>query len=285
MTKVLVTGAGGFVARNLRPALVHDGFEVISVSRSGMEPVEGERMLPISGYDDPGISEAARGCRAAIHLVGGGQQTIHQLYHDTNYLPAAAVASICRELGIPRLVYLSGLGVSPHATSGYFISKYMAEQAVIRSVPEPVIFRPSYILGRDDHLTANLRRQARTGAIIIPGSGDYTMQPISIRDTVHILKMSATAGNFAGRTLDMVGPHTITFAEYARAFAGAHARIVHTSMERTYQDAVLDRSPIYTLDDLSIMVGGYGGDHATLHRMTGLQFQTIPQMLQAGSGA
>lgn len=285
MTKILVTGAGGFVAGHLRRALIRDGFEVASVSRGGTSPIGGEAVLAVSGYGDPAIADMARGSSAAIHLVGGGRQTVRSQYHDANHRPAAAVAEACRAAGVPRMIYLSGLGVSPDATSGYFISKHLAERAVTGSVPEPVIFRPSYIIGPDDHLTSNLRRQALAGAITIPGSGRYMMQPISVHDAVQILVMAATKDAFAGRTLDMVGPQTTTFAEYVRAFAGTKTRIMHVDMEEAYRDAVLGTDPAYELDDLGIMVGGYVGDHGTLRHMTGMQFRTIPQMLQSGSPA
>lgn len=280
MAKILVTGAGGFVARNLRAALIRKGHHITSISRSIPQPLDGETVLRVSGYDDPGIPGAARGCHAVIHLAGSGRQTATYSYADANYAPAAAVARICNESGIPRMVYLSGLGVSPYATSGYFISKYMAERAV-SGVPEPVIFRPSYIIGPDDHLTANLKRQVRSGMITIPGSGNHTMQPIAIHDVVQILETAAAAPGMAGRTLDMVGPQTLTFAEYASAFAGVSASVTHADMETVYRDAVLGRNPVYELEDLNIMVGGYVGDHGALRRATGLKFSTIQQMLQA----
>ena len=285
MPKVLVTGASGFVARHLRMALSRDGFDIVSASRGSVEPLPGETTHAISGYDDPAIYDAARGCIAAMHLVGSGRQTVRQSYGSANHTPAAAIARVCRMVQIPRMVYLSGLGVSADAPTGYFISKYLAERAVTSSVAEPVIFRPSYIIGPDDHLTANLRRQESTGTILVPGSGDYPMQPISVHDVVRILEMAATAGRFAGRTLDMVGPQTVTFAEYVRKFAGSRSKIEHADMERVYRDAVLNRGPTYELDDLNIMIGGYIGDHDALRRMTRMRFRTIPDMLQPGGPA
>ena len=271
MAGIMVTGAGGFVARNLRAALVRNGHHVTSVSRGKPAPLDGEKMLHVSTYDDPQIHEAAKRCGAVIHLVGGGRQTITESYADTNHAPAVALARTCRESGIRRMVYLSGLGVSPYTTSGYFISKYAAERAVC-GVAEPVILRPSYIIGVDDHLTVNLNRQIRRGMVAIPGSGSYRMQPVSIRDVTQTLEKAATDPRMAGRTLDLVGPQTLTFEEYVRAYVGGRADIIHTDMETAYRDAVLADNPVYELDDLNIMVAGYTGDHARLKEVTGMQF-------------
>ena len=278
MAGIMVTGAGGFVGRNLRAALVRNGHHVTSVSRGRPAPLDGERMLHVSRYDDPQIYGAARGCSTVIHLVGGGRQTVTQSYTDINHAPAAALARMCRESGIRRMIYLSGLGVSPHTTSGYFISKYTAER-VVCGVAEPVILRPSYIIGADDHLTANLDRQIRGGVVAIPGSGSYMMQPVSIHDAVHILEKAATDPRMAGLTLDLVGPKRLTFEEYVRAYVGGRADIIHTDMETAYRDAVLADNPVYELDDLNIMVAGYVGDHARLKEVTGMRFHTS---LQAG---
>ena len=280
MAEILVTGATGFVARNLRAALIYNGHRVTSVSRNRPEPLDGETVVSVCGYDDPDITRAARGCGAVVHLAGSGRQTVRCTYADANHAPAAAVARMCTKLGIPRMVYLSGLGVSPYATSGYFISKYMAERAV-SGVAEPVILRPSYIIGSDDHLTAGLKRQMRGGVITVPGSGDYAMQPVAIGDVVRVLEMAATAPRMAGRTLDLVGPQTTTFAEYASALAGTRAEIMHADMETTYRDAVLGKNPAYELDDLNIMVAGYVGDHGELREATGMEFCDVPEMLRA----
>lgn len=264
---------------------MRDGFDVISVSRHRTKPLGAERVVTIPMYDRRSIAEAAKDCSVVIHLVGGGKQTVRSQYHDANYLPAAIVAGACADADVPRMIYLSGLGVSPEAISGYFISKYIAEQAVVGSVPEPIILRPSFIIGPDDHLTTNLNRQEMSGVITIPGSGNYSMQPISIYDAVCVLEMAATKKHFAGHTLDLVGPQITTFAEYIGAFASPQTKILHVNMEQIYQDAVLDRDPIYDLDDLNIMVGGYVGDHDTLRQMTGMTFHTIPQMLESSCPA
>ena len=44
------------------------------------------------------------------------------------------------------------------------------------------IFRPSYIVGKDDLFTKFLKKQIKIKTIEIPGSGNYSIQPISIND-------------------------------------------------------------------------------------------------------
>ena len=52
-----------------------------------------------------------------------------------------------------------------------------------------MIFRPSYIVGKNDLLTKFLKKQISNGMIEIPGSGNFLMQPIYINDVMQIFYM------------------------------------------------------------------------------------------------
>lgn len=281
---VFVTGASGFVARNTRKALTEEGFQVVSASRSNFTTLEDEKALITADYTEEYMVSEIRGFEAAIHLVGSGRQTTQNQYQTSNQDTTCNVISLCRMAGIGRIIYLSGLGVSPDTTLGYFISKYKAEQAISESGLEYVIFRPSYIVGNDDHLTENLTRQSKEGGIVVPGSGRYAIQPISIHDVAAVLVRAVTAGSLRNRILDMVGPQTVTFAEYARMFAGPDTPVSHMDMESAYRQAILSEDPRYGVDDLNIMVAGFTGDHTKLLQTTNMKFRTIQQMVSEARG-
>ena len=50
MARVFVTGASGFVARNIRRTLIEDGFEVVSASRRSFEAFGDEIALTTADY-------------------------------------------------------------------------------------------------------------------------------------------------------------------------------------------------------------------------------------------
>ena len=58
----------------------------------------------------------------------------------------------------------------------------MHEQLIKKSGLHYTIFRPSYILGVDDYLTKNISKQILKKQVLIPGSGNFVLQPISIDD-------------------------------------------------------------------------------------------------------
>ena len=274
MPSVFVTGAGGFVATHARKYLNECDFRIISASRRTIKPLKNESTIRINQYNDDSISEQVAGFDAALHLVGSGRQTVQTTYAHANFETTLHVIRQCQNSNIRHITYLSGLGVSSESPLGYFISKYVAEQAIINSGVDYTILRPSYIIGPNDHLTRNLQKQVQNGKLYIPGSGKYLLQPISIQDTVRILEKAAT-GQLRNQILDMVGPRAISFMEYAKVFAGPNIPISHIDMEAAYRQAILGQDPIYELDDLNIMVAGFVGDHSKLSRATGMKFRDV----------
>lgn len=277
--KLAVTGARGYVARNLRRSLAAGGHGIISISRGSPAPLRGERCIT-SGLGAKQLARKLAGCDALYHLAGAGRQDATSTYRDVNYALAQGAVQLCKAARIPRIIYLSGLGVSPRSTSGYFISKKKAEDAIISSGIDYVVFRPSYIVGRGDHLTRLLRRRARSGTAAVPGSGKYTIQPIHVDDAVGILERAAAGPRFRNKTLDLVGPRQVQFGRYARAVTGARHK--KEDLEGLYRRALGDPRTSYGLDDLNILVGSFGGDHRRLCRVSKAGFGATAAMLKAG---
>lgn len=281
MARIAVTGASGFVARHLRRLLARGGSEVVAISRKKFAALGGERAVVSADYEK-GVSASIRGADALVHLVGIGRQSMRHRYGAINEEITRKIIGICRDAGVGRIIYLSGLGASPDSQMEYFASKYGAEQMVRESGLEYVIFRPSYIVGRDDPLTRHLKRQVRSGVIEIPGSGRYAFQPVYIGDAARIIADSATGSRFRNRTLDLVGPESITFGRYARLFAAGRAKIRRTDLEAAYRKALSGRGSGPGVDDLSIMIGCFEGDHGKLARTAGTEFESVTGLLKSG---
>lgn len=281
MADVFVTGASGFVARNLRSALSSAGTSVISASRTRIPPLSHETVIRTGHYTEDTIPTKITGCRAAIHLIGTGMQTADTAYQDVNHTITQRILDICKKADIPHIIYLSGLGVRYDSPLSYFISKHHAEQNIIKSTLDYTIFRPSYIIGRDDYLTVRLNRQKKKGAIIIPGSGRYLLQPISIQDTIKVI-MHAIRTPSRNHILDLVGPQIMSFLQLARTISGPNTPVRHIDIDKAYQHALLDPNPAYRIDDLNIMISGYTGNYDALRRYAGINLQTIQDTLYPG---
>ena len=277
MARIAVTGARGFVAGRLRRLLARRGDEVVLVSRGDPAPVPGEHVAGVSGY--AGLARALRGADALVHLAGVGRQTADGSFCSVNEALVRDVARACKGARVRRIVHVSGLGASPTSGLAYFVSKHMGERAITESGVDHVVFRPSYIVGRGDPLGRHLRARARSGRLVIPGSGRWPLQPIHVDDAARILADAATSARYGGRTLDLVGPDRISFRRYAALFCPG-ARIESVPLEGALRDAVAGGDP--GVDDLSIMVSGITGDHGTLAGLHGAPFRRVVRLLEAG---
>ena len=151
MTRILVTGASGFIGRHVVNSAVERGYEVAALVRDrvtfGEPPAQ---VVPIVGdvRDPEAVQSALRGCSAVIHLAAlySFDSSLAKLVHDVNVGGTRNVLRQALEAGVARIVYTGTVGgtafrreglatemdiAGPDAMKGpYKRSKYEAEQVV-----------------------------------------------------------------------------------------------------------------------------------------------------------
>ena len=155
--QIVITGASGFVAKNLRKYLSEKNIKLISISRNDFKPFKNEIKIISKNYDEKHILPRIQNSDALIHLVGIGKQSIKIDYDMINVEFTKHIVNLSKKAKIKKFVYVSGFGVSANTSLGYFISKYKAERLVVNSRINYTIFRPSYIVGKDDLFTKYLK--------------------------------------------------------------------------------------------------------------------------------
>ena len=283
LSKIVVTGASGFIAKNLRKYLSEKNIDLISISRNDFKKFKSESRIISKDYDEKKLLQLIKNSDALIHLVGIGQQSVNSDYNMINTEFTQHIVNLSKKANIQKIVYLSGLGVSTKTTLGYFISKYNAENFIINSGLDYTIFRPSYIVGTDDMFTKYLKRQIKNGEINIPGSGTYSIQPIHISDVVKIIFESTLQPKFKNKIIDLVGPDFITFEKYVKLFSkGTKTSIKKIKLEDAYHDAITNPKSDFGVDDLNILIGNFKGNHEKLKKITNMEFESVIGLLQSG---
>lgn len=269
---IAITGSTGFVGSSLRRFLANQDVSMISLARKKHKSFGSEKSLIFSDLDK--ISHIK--CDVLVHLIGTGAQTKDSDYDIVNVKQTQKAIELCKRSKIKKIIYISGLGVSDSATLGYFLSKLKAEKLITQSGLDYTIFRASYIVGTNDPLTQNLTKQIRSGVITIPGSGSYRLQPISIGDVCRVILAAATGKKLSRKTVDLVGPKTISFANYVKKFSKGRAKIKKISLEVAYHTALTKpKQALYGVDDLSIMVGDFVSSHKKLEKLSGIKLKTL----------
>jgi nucleoside-diphosphate-sugar epimerase len=283
LSKIVVTGASGFIAKNLRKYLSEKNIDLISISRNDFKKFKSESKIISKDYDEKKLLQLIKNSDALIHLVGIGQQSVNLDYNMINTEFTQHIVNLSKKANIQKIVYLSGLGVSTKTTLGYFISKYNAENFIINSGLDYTIFRPSYIVGTDDMFTKYLKRQIKNGEINIPGSGTYSIQPIHISNVVKIIFESTLQPKFKNKIIDLVGPDFITFEKYVKLFSkGTKTSIKKIKLEDAYYDAITNPKSDFGVDDLNILIGNFKGNHEKLKKITNMKFESVIGLLQSG---
>src|SRR5689334_16199847 len=185
-SSVVISGANGFVGRNVGMFLSKNGFQTTSLVRKG-RTVNFGNIITTANLSENNLASKIKSADAFLHFIGQGRQTVDYDYDTVNVSLARNAVALCKKAKIKKIIYISGLGVDKHTTLGYFISKYKAEQEIVRSGLDYTIFRASYIIGDDDPLSKNLEQQIKKGKITIPGSGHYRFQPIFVYDAADVL--------------------------------------------------------------------------------------------------
>jgi nucleoside-diphosphate-sugar epimerase len=184
MTRVLVTGATGFVGRMLCEVLSRQGYDVraaLRVDRSMPSWVADKAIVGDIGADTD-WGEALVGVNLVLHLAARAH-VIHDspansaLYFETNAHGTRRLAEACAAAGVDRFVYLSSVKVNgeatvnrsysasdePHPEDDYGKSKWLAEQHLAqiaaRTGLSTVIVRSPLVYG--PHVRANFLRLLR----------------------------------------------------------------------------------------------------------------------------
>jgi len=221
---VLVVGGSGFIGTNLCEHLDEAGHDVTAISRSpedsdlsaSIETVRGD----VTAYDS--IEGAFEGQDAVVYLVAlsplfkpkGGNER----HFEVHTAGARNVVRAAEEHAVHRIVHMSALGADPEGSTAYIRSKGEAEQVVIDSELDYVIFRPSVVFGEGGEFvsfTKKLKGMFAPGLPIypLPGGGETRFQPIWVDDLVPMLAAALTEDDHIGETYDIGGPEVLTLKE------------------------------------------------------------------------
>ena len=279
---IAITGANGFVGKNLRNFLHKKKINVLGISRKNFRKHASEVKITSTNLLEPKLQTKLKNYDALVHLIGTGRRSPKSMFEEINLNLTKNVIKVCKNAGIKKIIFISGLGVSRSNKSDYFISKYKAEQEIINSGLDYTIFRASYIIGKTDYLTKTLSKQMKKGVIIIPGSGKYRLQPISVADVAKIILEAINEKKFSKKILDLVGPQKMSFEDFVKLFTkNTKVKIQKTNLENAYNDAKCNPSSVYSLESLNILVGDYTSSGKQLQKLSNVELTEVTEFLQS----
>lgn len=218
---VTVFGGSGFLGRHVVRALARRGYRVRVAVRN---PNLANHLQPLGNVGQIqavqanlryrwSIDRAVQGADHVVNLVGilfeGGRQT----FDAVQDFGARAVAEAARGVGA-KLTHVSAIGADPQSSAAYARTKAQGEQAVLETMKDAVIIRPSIIFGPEDGFFNRFAAMARLSPVLpLIGGGKTLFQPVYVADVAEAIARSVESKVRGGRIYELGGPEVKTFKE------------------------------------------------------------------------
>ena len=219
---VTVFGGSGFVGRYVVKALAERGYRVRVACRrpdlagflrplgtvGQVQPIQANLRYPAS------IAKAVEGADAVVNLVGILYKSGKQNFDAVQARGARSIAEATKAAGINSLVQMSAIGADASSDIDYARTKAEGEAAVLETVPEAVIVRPSIVFGpEDDFFNRFADMSTIAPALPLIGGGHTQFQPVYVGDVAEVIARGVDGALEQGAAYELGGPRVASFKE------------------------------------------------------------------------
>lgn len=212
MARVFLTGAAGFLGRQVAAQLRQRGHQVTSLHRrpsNDADAVVGDLTTPsewgarLAGHD------------VIVHLAAVTGKAPKLEYARVNVGGTRALIEAAHHAGVPRLLFCSSIAATfPNAgTYPYAESKVAAEALVRQSGLRTTILRPTIIAGAGSPVLSKLAELAALPIIPLFGDGGVRVQPILAADLAAFIVDCIETDRFDGEILELGGRDVLTIRQ------------------------------------------------------------------------
>ncbi|MEZ5967091.1 MAG: SDR family oxidoreductase [Planctomycetota bacterium] len=224
---VAVTGASGYIGGRLVPRLLAAGYRVRCLVREPRKVASRSwaahpdvEIVACDLNDPDGTVAALRGCGPAFYLVHS-MLSAGARYAEADRCLAANFARAALLAGVPRILYLGGLGETGPGLSRHLTSRREVETALSGLVPVTTL-RAAMIIGAGSASFEILRYLVeRLPVMITPRWVKTECQPIAVGDVLTYLLACLERPETIGRTFDIGGPDVVTYLDLIQLMARA----------------------------------------------------------------
>ncbi len=218
---VTVFGGSGFVGRHVVRALARRGYRIrVAVRRPDLagflQPIGGVGQISFVQANlryRQSVDRAVEGSDHVINCVGVLFETGRNTFDAVQDFGARAVAEAARSVGA-KLTHISAIGADENSGSSYARTKARGEAAVLRTVPDAVILRPSIVFGPEDGFFNKFATMARYAPVLpLVGGGHTKFQPVYVADVAEAVARSVDGAIEPSRVYELGGPEVLSFRQ------------------------------------------------------------------------
>jgi len=218
--KIIAIIGSGFVGSHIGQCALNAGCEVRLVSRHPKSKIHGEELFESDLISGKGLNQSIDGVEVVVNAVGIIKEKGDNTFEAVHHQGVLNIIEACRKAKVKRVIQISALGVSEGQTTPYFATKHKAEQAIISSGLEYVIFRPSVLFGPGDGFVNMLAGIMRRSPIFpIFGYGRYRLQPVSIYNLTEAVVKAFNHGIWDNEIYSVCGPEKLAYIDIIKKIA------------------------------------------------------------------
>jgi NADH dehydrogenase len=215
--RIAITGANGFVGRNVIAVLLGDEAPgdiraiVRDPDRAAAELPRAPLEVRRADVTDPATLRGAfGGIDAVVHTVAIPTER-RGSFARVNAEGTRAVVREAERADVRKIVHISAIGASPDSPYPFLRSKGLGQAAVEGSGVAHVVLRPSVLFGPGDDFFPRLRFSLSFPIVPLPGGGAARFQPLHVADLARAVR-AALRGPMTG-TFEVGGPAPTTYRE------------------------------------------------------------------------
>jgi NADH dehydrogenase len=225
--RVAITGANGFVGRNVIAVLLADGPAsdiralVRDPGRATAELGPGLEVRQVDVTRPDTLRGAFDGIDAVVHTVAIPTER-QGTFAGVNAEGTRAVVREAERSGVAMLVHVSAIGASPASPYPFLRTKGEGQAAVEASAMPHVVLRPSILFGPGDDFFPRLRFSLRFPVVPLPDGGKARFQPLHVADLAGAIR-AALQGAVTG-TFEVGGPDAVSYRQMLEETMRAYRR-------------------------------------------------------------
>ena len=238
MTRLLVTGATGFIGGRVAERAVTCGWSVVApvrrwsrAARLARLPVE---MIAGDVLDRHALTRAMAGCDLVVHCAVDNEASgrAHQSVSIDGTANVMAAAATC---GVSRVIHLSSTAVFGYRPTGhieestplrptgddYCDGKIGAERAALGSDAPVVILRPTIVYGPFGSYSRDVTALYRQGRLALVDGGHGVCNTLYVDNLVDAIFAAASAGSAVGEVFHVSDAAAVTWRRFLEGHAYA----------------------------------------------------------------
>ena len=214
--KVLVTGATGYVGREVAAAVAEAGHETRGLVRPGSTSSVPAGVTPVSGdvTDLASLKGAVHGVDAIVNLVAILDGSDAE-FEAVNAGGPRNVVAAAESAGVRRLLHMSAAGVTERNAprTRYWRTKLAGKREVMESSLDWTVFEPSFVFGKGGGALKTFEGLLRPPVVAVIGDGRYRHQPVWIGDVARAYVVALERPETIGKRYELGGPQVFEFNE------------------------------------------------------------------------